>query len=91
VARELTKKFEEVVRGTVGEVRRLLAEEPVKGEVVLVVEGTSKGTEPDLEDALIKVRRLREQGLSLKDAAGEVAGNSPGLSRGKLYNAALKQ
>lgn len=52
VARELTKKFEEIVRGTVGEVLAHFSSGPVRGEFVLVIEGTmEKG---------IPVRRNRE-------------------------------
>jgi 16S rRNA (cytidine1402-2'-O)-methyltransferase len=39
VARELTKKFEEVLRGRITEVQALLGEHPPLGEVTLVVEG----------------------------------------------------
>lgn len=39
VARELTKKFEEVIRGTISEVIEKLGDERIKGEIVLVVEG----------------------------------------------------
>ncbi|MFA5113500.1 MAG: 16S rRNA (cytidine(1402)-2'-O)-methyltransferase [Candidatus Margulisiibacteriota bacterium] len=39
VCRELTKKFEEVIRGTAGEVAEQLAAKNVKGEIVIVVSG----------------------------------------------------
>ncbi|MFH1387309.1 MAG: 16S rRNA (cytidine(1402)-2'-O)-methyltransferase [bacterium] len=39
VARELTKKFEEVIRGTAGEVLERLKTGPVKGEMVLIISG----------------------------------------------------
>lgn len=39
VCRELTKKFEETVRGTVTEVIRTFSGKPVKGEIVIVVAG----------------------------------------------------
>jgi 16S rRNA (cytidine1402-2'-O)-methyltransferase len=90
LARELTKKFEEVIRGTVSEVRTGLEGGPVRGEVVLVVEGAS-GAAPSEEEALEEVLRLRAGGASLKDAVSEVAGRTGGLSRGRLYNAALKR
>jgi 16S rRNA (cytidine1402-2'-O)-methyltransferase len=90
LARELTKKFEEVIRGAVSEVRAALAVRPVRGEVVLVVEGAGDA-DPSEEEALEQVLRLRAQGASLKDAVSEVAGRTPGLSRGALYNAALKR
>src|SRR5437868_5207622 len=40
VARELTKKFEEFRRGTAGELLAFYSARPVKGEIVLVVEGS---------------------------------------------------
>jgi 16S rRNA (cytidine1402-2'-O)-methyltransferase len=41
VAREMTKKFEEIRRGTVGELAAFLEEKSrVRGEIVLVVAGT---------------------------------------------------
>ncbi len=39
VARELTKKFEEIVRGTPGEIKESLGERKIKGELVILVEG----------------------------------------------------
>jgi len=48
VARELTKKFEEVLRGTLTQVQAHLAEHPPLGEVTLVVEGATRAAEaPD--------------------------------------------
>ncbi len=39
VARELTKKFEEILRGDVASVRKSLENRAVKGEITLIVEG----------------------------------------------------
>jgi 16S rRNA (cytidine1402-2'-O)-methyltransferase len=41
VARELTKKFEEILRGRITEVRAQLEERPPQGEVTVVVEGAA--------------------------------------------------
>ena len=46
LARELTKKFEEILRGRLSEVQALLAERPPLGEVTLVVEGATPATPP---------------------------------------------
>jgi 16S rRNA (cytidine1402-2'-O)-methyltransferase len=46
VARELTKKFEEILRGTITEVQAQLAERPPLGEVTLVVEGAASPPRP---------------------------------------------
>ena len=42
MARELTKKFEEFFRGTLGELVNYLESKPIKGEIVLLVQGFSK-------------------------------------------------
>lgn len=39
VSRELTKLFEETVRGTLSEIKAYFAEKPIKGEIVICVEG----------------------------------------------------
>lgn len=44
VARELTKKFEEIVRGTSSEVLRHIKKSSLKGEFVIVVEGNKKSS-----------------------------------------------
>jgi 16S rRNA (cytidine1402-2'-O)-methyltransferase len=46
VARELTKKFEEILRGRITEVRAQLEECPPRGEVTLVVEGAVSAARP---------------------------------------------
>jgi len=42
MARELTKKFEEFFRGTLGELLKYLESKPIKGEIVLLVQGFNK-------------------------------------------------
>ena len=40
VSRELTKKFEETYNGTLEEIVQYFSEKPIKGEIVIVLEGT---------------------------------------------------
>ena len=91
VARELTKKFEEVSRGRLDELAGAFASREVKGEIVIVVEGArpaAAGPE-EMERAVEEVLRLKEEGMSLKDAAAAVAAEArPPISRNALYNAA---
>lgn len=87
VCRELTKLHEEVRRGTAAELAEW-AEEGVRGEIVLVVEGASIAPVEEA-DAVAQVRRLVADGMRLKDAAAEVA-EATGRSKRELYEAALR-
>jgi 16S rRNA (cytidine1402-2'-O)-methyltransferase len=50
VSRELTKKFEETVNGTVTEIRTHFSQKEVKGEIVIVVAGAGQKEELELEN-----------------------------------------
>lgn len=81
VARELTKKFEEIIRGTL---REVLEMDPVKGEIVLLVEGAK---EQDLQTDLTiveEVNMLIKNGFSVKDAIKQVAKNR-NLKKSDVY------
>jgi 16S rRNA (cytidine1402-2'-O)-methyltransferase len=86
LSRELTKKFEETLRGTLSELTELAKE--LKGEMVLVVAGAEQA-EVSPESLVDKVLELRLQGISLKDAARAVA-SEHGASKSELYDLALK-
>lgn len=86
VCRELTKLYEEVVRGTSSEVAEHFAD-GARGEIVLVVEGAAPAT-ASLDDGVARVQALVASGTRLKDASAEVAEHT-GLSRRDLYEAAL--
>ncbi len=66
VARELTKQFEEVRRGTVGELAQYYEESPPRGEVVIVVEGQAAAA-PNEEQMRSRARELRSSGLTSRD------------------------
>lgn len=91
LARELTKKFEQVLRGTVSEVMEAIGSSGARGEIVLVVEGGDGRPAVSMEEAVARVEELRGKGLSLKEAVGEVAGRGSGISKGELYNRVLKK
>lgn len=89
LCRELTKKFEEVRRGTVAELLQSVTEEPVRGEVVIVMERGAPG--PPGEAGVEKMEEaLREalENLPLKEAARQVADRF-GLTRREVYQAGL--
>ena len=87
VARELTKRHEEIVRGSLAELAARYAEAgPPKGEIVIVV-GPPAGAEPmEISDAQL-AERIAALGLSR--AAGELAAVS-GRSRRDLYRRGLE-
>lgn len=47
VIREITKMYEEIIRGTTTEVRERLAANPIKGEIVLLIKGRDEEEEGD--------------------------------------------
>ena len=86
VCRELTKRFEEVIRGTAAEVAARVAEPP-KGEITLVL-GAFEAEAGSEEDALAAVAELLEAGAGRRQAADFVA-RLTGQSRNRLYQASL--
>lgn len=86
VCRELTKKFEEVLRGTVAEVRQMIPDEGLRGEVVVVLGPPA----PVLagEDELRAALAGRLGRMTVRDAAAEVAG-ALNLPRKDVYRMAL--
>ena len=90
LCRELTKLHEEVLRTTLGQAAEHYRNALPKGEFVLVVRGAQPQAEQEatLEDGLALVGRLREEGLSLRDAVKRAA-KELGLSRNQLYDCAL--
>ena len=88
VCRELTKTYEEVLRGTLGELAERTAG-GVLGEIVVVVEGAdAAGSTATLEDLVEIVEERVEAGERLKDACAAVAEGST-VTKRDLYQAVL--
>lgn len=92
LCRELTKLHEEVVRTTLGQAVERYEQDPPRGEFVLVVAGAQPQAAQEVSDAdaLDQVARLRQEGLSLKDAVKQVS-KELALPRNKLYALAVAQ
>ncbi|MCK6554612.1 16S rRNA (cytidine(1402)-2'-O)-methyltransferase [Candidatus Binatia bacterium] len=92
VCRELTKRFEEVVRGPLGVVLeqvRLRPVETMRGEVVLVIAGAEPRAAETPEESLpAAIVRLRGEGLSLKEVARRLARERKMTSR-EIYKVGL--
>ncbi|MEL6959174.1 MAG: 16S rRNA (cytidine(1402)-2'-O)-methyltransferase [Pseudomonadota bacterium] len=86
ICRELTKKFEEVLRGPASEIRERIADRTLKGEIVVLIgagdaqDWTDQAVQDALRDAMATMR--------VKDAANAVAGAS-GRTRRDVYQLAL--
>ena len=89
--RELTKKFEEVRRATIGEHLRYFSENPPKGEFVLVCEGFSLEAQRQAEregwesiSVEEHVAKYVAEGMSEKDAMKQAA-KDRGVSKREIY------
>lgn len=89
--REITKRFEETVRGTTVSVRDHFNANAPRGEFVLILGGAVE-TETSAEDAfaqgLALAKRLVQEGASTNQAAKEAA-QATGLSKRTIYQALL--
>lgn len=89
VARELTKLYEECLRGTATTVRELVQDGRERGEVVLLIapadEDSAQTEGPSAEEQL---RELLAKGHTVKEAAALVAATT-GLPKRELYAQAL--
>ena len=90
LARELTKRFEEFLRGTIDEAVTWASTERVRGEFCLIVEGTDEVIEEEMPSwAHLTVIEhvdaiLEEKDVRIKDATKEVA-QLRGLKAGDVY------
>jgi len=96
VVREISKTYEETVRGTLLDLERRFRATPALGEITIVVAGAasmadagSDGAAPITVEIPIAIEALREAGLSLKQASAVVAKLS-GRRRREVYQDVLK-
>jgi 16S rRNA (cytidine1402-2'-O)-methyltransferase len=87
VARELTKRFEEVQRGALAELAAHYAEHAARGEITVVV-GPAPADAPDVEDIDARLREALASG-SVKQAVAQVTA-ATGLPRRQVYARALE-
>lgn len=87
VCRELTKPYEEVLRGTVSHLAGEVSE--ILGEITLVVAGADR-PQTDLEELADQVDGLVERGTRRSEAVSQVA-SAAGVSRRELYELVIKR
>ena len=87
VCRELTKRFEEVTRGTLATLAEGFSGVEPKGEIVLVID---RGAPPEIGEADLEALLREALGrLHVKEAAAEVAAKT-GAAKRDIYQLALK-
>ena len=90
VVREITKTYEETIRGTLAQLADRFRRTEALGEIVILVEGAPESASPPSSSLNLTVEDLIEAGLSLKQATGLIA-KLTGASRRELYQDALKR
>ncbi|WP_370644115.1 16S rRNA (cytidine(1402)-2'-O)-methyltransferase [Thalassobius sp. Cn5-15] len=86
VCRELTKKFEEVLRGTLSELAAICAERTLKGEIVVVID---RARSPNISEVDLEMKlQLLLKEMSVRDASDALAERT-GIKRRKIYQMAL--
>ena len=86
VCRELTKKFQEVLRGTLGDLAKTIAEKPPKGEIVVLISSApERPVNPDTLKSALQEALVTQ---SVRDAADSVS-SELGLPRRQVYQLAL--
>jgi 16S rRNA (cytidine1402-2'-O)-methyltransferase len=90
VVREISKTYEEVIRGSISDLVSWAQAKDVLGEITLVIAGVENTGKKEVdEEAIRQVKQLVDGGTSFKDAVQEVS-TQQGLSRRELYEASLR-
>ena len=91
LCRELTKIYEEVIKGSLSELIEYYKEKSPKGEYVLVLEGKKKeaeNAELTLEEAVAMAQALIDKGEKQSEACKKTAAKTP-FSKSEIYKALL--
>jgi len=91
LAREITKKFEEIRRGDIPAIINELTDRKIKGEITIIIKGEKIVATPmsdeEIKQRIIEMKKNSE--LSLRDAVAAVAINT-GVSKKKVYEIGIK-
>jgi 16S rRNA (cytidine1402-2'-O)-methyltransferase len=88
LAREMTKLHEEVRRGPLSILLDSVREEPVRGEIVVVVGGAIgvHVDKPEAPELARRAQQLMDEGVDRKEALGYVA-REAGVPKRKVFDA----
>ena len=74
LCREMTKTYEETVRGTLAEIQNWANSKEILGEITMVIDGASEGAKEISQQSIIEaVRKLEEVGMERKEAIAAVS------------------
>jgi 16S rRNA (cytidine1402-2'-O)-methyltransferase len=88
LAREVTKLYEEFLRGRISEVIGEVSRREIRGEMTLVIEGCSDSNAASEEALLDEIDKLKGEGMRIKEIA-EIIGEKYGYSKREIYRLAL--
>lgn len=89
IAREISKKFEEYIRGTLEKINDKLSETELLGELIIVVEGNKEEKDVNISDDEIKIRLTKYMlEMSKKDAV-KLLSKELGINKNRVYYLSL--
>lgn len=89
LGREVTKLYEEFIRGRLSTVRAEIARQEPRGEITLVVRGSAEGSAPKEDILRAEIRKLKRKGMRVKEIA-ELLGEKFSYSKREVYRLALE-
>jgi len=88
VAREVSKVYEEFLRGSLEELTRAVESRELRGEMTLVIGGSAGESRVDEDRLKAEIRDLKDRGLRVKEIA-EILGERFGYPKKEIYRLAL--
>jgi len=89
VAREVSKVYEEFLRGLAGELIDKLAGREIRGELTLVIKGSEEESSVSQEQLSAEILKLKGDGMRVKEIA-EVLAEKHSLAKREVYRMVLK-
>jgi 16S rRNA (cytidine1402-2'-O)-methyltransferase len=89
LGREISKIHEQFLRGRISDLIAQIAKQPPRGELTLVIAGAAGDAQPSEEVLRAEIRRLKADGLRVKEIA-TLLGQKYAYSKRDLYKLALQ-